>query len=180
MKKLVTVGFIAASLLLSGCSSSDITEDSPLTSKAQGLGEPKVEETLFQSSQFSEVYESTDGAISFESLDNMDWKVKRILKAPEGEKLPKGDNFEATAAFNFSYYDLTLEWVKMLKETDGWTASDEVVPQPREMENELYRGSKEDYRAKNPYSVELKKGKTTMNVSMSGKDNTVIVKINSQ
>lgn len=179
MKKLVTVSFIAASLLLSGCSN-DITEDSPLTSKAQGLGEPKVEEILFQSSQFSEVYESTDGAISFESLDNMDWEVKRILKAPEGEKLPKGDNFEATSTFNFSYYEVMLEWVKTLKETDGWTASDEVIPQPREMEKELYQNSQEDYRLKNPYSVKLEKGKTTMDISMSGENNSITVKINSK
>lgn len=170
---------VATALLLSGCTKEaapEITEDSPLVSTAQGLGDAKVDEALFSVSQFSDIYDSTNGAISFKKMDTLDWEVKRVLKAPEGEKLPDGDNFTATAKSNFSYSDTIKDWIEELVEEDGWTATNEVKPKPRSDE-EQYVGTKEDYRTK-PYSVDLTKGKTTMNVDIE--NNVATVTINSQ
>jgi hypothetical protein len=178
MKKMQTVSalMVAAAILLTGCTSNaPTTEDSPLVSTAQGLGEAKVKEDYFSRSQFAQVYDSTNGAISFERMDALDWKIDRILKAPEGEQLPAGDNFKATAQSNFSYNEMVWKWIDELKK-DGWTATNEVKAQPRSDEDR-YTGTKEDYRAK-PYSVDLSKGKTIIKVKIENE--TITITINSQ
>lgn len=179
MKKMLTVSAVvlAASLLLTGCSGNDTTEDAnaPLVSTAQGLGDEKVPASVFDNSNFTQVYDSTDGKISFEKLDLMDWEVKRVLKAPKGQTLPAGDNFEATAQNNFSYYDTVKDWIEEAKK-DGWVAKNEVKSEPRSDE-EKYTGTKEDYRTK-LYSVELSKGKSSMTVKMENEKITLT--INSQ
>lgn len=181
MKKALTVStvMLAASLLLTGCSgnSSPAPEDTnaPLVSHAEGLGDKKVDQAVFSKSSFAQIYESTDGKIDFSRLDMMDWTVKRVLKAPEGKSLPAGDNFEATAKNNFSYYEIMKNWVAQV-EADGWVAKNEVKSEPRSDE-EQYVGTKKDYRTK-LYSVDLSKGKSTMNVKME--NDTITLTINSQ
>lgn len=182
MKKTLTVStlMLAASLLLTGCSSTSAPpapEDTnaPLVSHAQGLGDSKVDQSAFSTSSFAKVYESTEGKISFQKLDLMDWKVKRVLKAADGKTLPTGDNFEATAQNNFSYYDTMKEWLTEM-EADGWVAKNEVKSDPRSDE-EQYTGTKEDYRTK-LYSVDLSKGKSSMSVKME--NDTITLIINSQ
>lgn len=167
---------VAASLLLTGCSKGDpepVVTDGPLVSTAQGLGEPKISEAIFNASQFEEIYHSTNGAISFEKLDALDWKVERVMKAAEGEQLPAGDNFRATATSNFSYSDAVKAWVQELKTNDGWTAANEVKPEPR-ADEKRYANTKEDYRMK-PYSIDLTKGGTTMNVKIENGTITLII-----
>lgn len=169
---------IAAALLLSGCSSNNPTPEdtnAPLVSTAQGLGDEKVSSAVFNNSSFEQVYDSTDGKISFEKLDLMDWEVKRVMKAPEGKTLPAGDNFEATAANNFSYYDTVKDWIEELK-ADGWAAKNEVKAE-RRSDEDRYTNSKEDYRTK-LYSVELSKAKSSMTVKMENEKITLT--INSQ
>jgi hypothetical protein len=178
MKKMLTVStvLLATSLLLTGCSNTPEPDpNAPLVSTAQGLGDEKVDESVFNNSQFEKAYDSTDGKISFEKLDLMEWQVQRVLKAPKGENLPEGDNFQATAANNFSYYDTMKEWIEELK-ADGWVAKNEVKSDPRSDEAQ-YTGTKEDYRTK-LYSVDLSKGKSSMKVKMENE--TITLTMNSQ
>jgi hypothetical protein len=170
---------IAAALLLTGCTGSNdsIPSDAPLVSEAQGLGQEKVPENLYSSSQFSQVYDSTNGAISFEELDRMDWKVQRVLKAEDGKSLPEGDNFKATSTANLSYNETVIGWVEAMKK-DGWNAANEVKATPASNEKEI-QGSDQDYRNK-PYSVDLSKGKTTMKVAITPDNQTITLNINSQ
>lgn len=179
-KKMLTIsGVLLAALVFSGCTGGNTPQptasDAPLTSTAQGLGERKMAENLYLDSQFEQIYNSTKGAVSFETLDLMEWKVERVLQAPEGEKLPAGDNFRATAKANFSYNDTVKAWVEELKK-DGWKAENEVVPKPIKDEA-LVKDTKEDYRLK-PYSVDLSKGKTTVKVKIE--NGTITITINSQ
>lgn len=178
MKKMLTVStvLLATSLLLSGCSNNPEPDpNTPLVSTAQGLGDEKVDESVFNNSKFEKAYDSTDGKISFEKLDLMEWEVKRVLKAPEGESLPEGDNFQATATNNFSYYDTMKEWIEELK-ADGWVAKNEVKAE-RRADEDYYAESKEDYRTK-LYSVDLSKGKSSMSVKMENE--TITLTMNSQ
>lgn len=164
---------IAATLLLTGCSgnSAPVTSDAPLVSTAEGLGEPKSSQLLV-SSPFIQLSESTQGKIDFKPLDALDWKVERVIKAADGEKLPAGDNFKATTQFYPAYTSHLKEWVETLK-ADGWTATNEVKAEPRDDE-ERYTGTKEDYRAK-PYSVDLAKGKSTIKIKADNPEITMMV-----
>lgn len=180
MRKATTLSaaLLITALLVSGCSNDDLTKDSPYVSTAQGLGEQKVEENLFENSQFSEIYQSTKGTISFVELDAMEWEVKRLLKAPEGEKLPKGDNFRATAPGNISYNEVVINWAEKLKIEDGWEAEHEVKQTPPEDENELW--TPDDYRMAQPYEIDLVKGETTLKVRINPDTDTITLNVNSR
>jgi hypothetical protein len=183
MKKMLAMStfMVAAALLLNGCTNAPEpvgpASEAPLVSTAEGLGEPK-EVQLLVTSPFNPVNESTQRKIDFKMLERLDWKVERVLKAADGEKLPAGDNFKATASSNPSYTGVVKEWVETMK-ADGWTATNEVKAQPRPDEAK-YEGTKEDYRAK-AYSVDLAKGKSTIKINSSHVDNSEMTMIiNSQ
>ena len=180
MKRKITVAslLLVSTLLLSGCSNeAGQSPDSPLVSTAQGLGEPKVVPPFTDNSQFTQLYDSTNGAVDFRDMDKLDWEVTRVFKADRGEKLLPGDNFKATAQSNLTYNESVKEWVEALKK-DGWVASNEVKPEPAKNE-EQFTGSKMDYRWK-AYSVDLTKGKSTINVDIVPEQQKIILKINSQ
>lgn len=178
MKKTTSAGavLIAAALLLSGCNA-PITEDSPYVSEAQGLGEPKVEEHQYMISQFKDIYDATNGTISFAEIEGLEWDVQRVVK---GEKLPKGDNFKATATNNFSYHTALMSWVEKLKTEDGWEAENEVKQTPRKDEERKYAGTSDDYRLIQPYSVDLSKGETKMTVKINPDDSLITLTINTK
>lgn len=194
MTKKMKVGALifAGAILLTGCSGNDEppvpvnTEAAPLVSNAEGLGEKaKVDPSLYAKSQFSEVYESTQGKIDLTLMDDLDWKVERVFEAPEGEKLPKGDNFRATAVGNLTYNELVIDWVELLK-ADGWEAKNEIsTKKPEKMDPDT--PLEEDWR-NNPYSVELSKGKSVVKVDITIGSQTeteiingaIVVTVNSQ
>lgn len=178
MKKTTSAGavLIAAALLLSGCSA-PITEDSPYVSEAQGLGESKLVESEYMISQFKDIYDATNGTISFKEIDGLEWDVQRVVKA---KKLPPGDNFKATATNNFSYHTALMAWIEKLKVEDGWEAENEIKQTPRADEAEKYEHSDQDYRMIQPYSVDLTKGKTKMTVTINPDDSLITLTINTQ